>query len=758
MRICCLLFLMLVIAASCSKSPSTSSHDPIDTSIDSLLALMTVEEKAGQLSQFTSDWDVTGPTIRAGYKEDIKAGRVGSIFNAFTANYTRELQKIAIEQSRLHIPLWFGYDVIHGHRTIFPIPLGSSSSWDLKAIEESARIAASEASAEGLHWAFGPMVDIARDPRWGRVAEGGGEDTYLGSEIAKAMVKGYQGEKLGDVTSVMASVKHFAAYGAALAGRDYNTVDISERVLREVYLPPYKAAIDAGAATVMTSFNELDGVPATANKFLLTKILRNEWGFKGIVVSDYTSVMEMIPHGFVADTASATEMAINAGLDMDMQAGFFDATLPKLVKEGKVTEEVLNTAVRYVLRKKFELGLFKDPYRYSDVEREKATVMKPAYLEAARDIARKSIVLLKNENNLLPLVASKKIAVIGPLANAKREMIGSWSAAGDWTKSVTLLEGIRAKVGSKAQIVYAKGSNIDDDSTKYFAEAVRAASASEMVILAVGESAQMTGEAASRSSLDLPGVQQKLVEEIAKTGKPIVIVLMNGRPLTINWIDQHIPAVLETWFLGSQGGNAIADVLFGDYNPSGKLTITFPQNLGQVPIFYSEKNTGRPRDPDNKYTSKYLDVTNEPLYPFGYGLSYTSFDYGNITLNKKEMTGDNELMVICRVTNTGKKAGEEVVQLYIRDIVGSVTRPVKELKAFQKIMLSAGESRDIVFTINKDALSFYRQDMTFGPETGKFQVFVGGNSRDLKKADFELVEKKDSKYDFLTPVSGKRDL
>jgi beta-glucosidase len=543
-----------------------------------------------------------------------------------------------------------------------------------------------------------------------------------------------------------------------LAGRDYNTVDISERVLREVYLPPYKAAIDAGAATVMTSFNELDGVPATANKFLLTKILRNEWGFKGIVVSDYTSVMEMIPHGFVADTASATEMAINAGLDMDMQAGFFDATLPKLVKEGKVTEEVLNTAVRYVLRKKFELGLFKDPYRYSDVEREKATVMKPAYLEAARDIARKSIVLLKNENNLLPLVASKKIAVIGPLANAKREMIGSWSAAGDWTKSVTLLEGIRAKVGSKAQIVYAKGSNIDDDSTKYFAEAVRAASASEMVILAVGESAQMTGEAASRSSLDLPGVQQKLVEEIAKTGKPIVIVLMNGRPLTINWIDQHIPAVLETWFLGSQGGNAIADVLFGDYNPSGKLTITFPQNLGQVPIFYSEKNTGRPRDPDNKYTSKYLDVTNEPLYPFGYGLSYTSFDYGNITLNKKEMTGDNELMVICRVTNTGKKAGEEVVQLYIRDIVGSVTRPVKELKAFQKIMLSAGESRDIVFTINKDALSFYRQDMTFGPETGKFQVFVGGNSRDLKKADFELVEKKDSKYDFLTPVSGKRDL
>jgi beta-glucosidase len=758
MRICCLLFLMLVIAASCSKSPSTSSHDPIDTSIDSLLALMTVEEKAGQLSQFTSDWDVTGPTIRAGYKEDIKAGRVGSIFNAFTANYTRELQKIAVEQSRLHIPLLFGYDVIHGHRTIFPIPLGSSSSWDLKAIEESARIAASEASAEGLHWAFGPMVDIARDPRWGRVAEGGGEDTYLGSEIAKAMVKGYQGEKLGDVTSVMASVKHFAAYGAALAGRDYNTVDISERVLREVYLPPYKAAIDAGAATVMTSFNELDGVPATANKFLLTKILRNEWGFKGIVVSDYTSVMEMIPHGFVADTASATEMAINAGLDMDMQAGFFDATLPKLVKEGKVKEEVLNSAVRYVLRKKFELGLFKDPYRYSDVEREKATVMKPAYLEAARDIARKSIVLLKNENNLLPLVASKKIAVIGPLANAKREMIGSWSAAGDWTKSVTLLEGIRAKVGSKAQIVYAKGSNIDDDSTKYFAEAVRAASASEMVILAVGESAQMTGEAASRSSLDLPGVQQKLVEEIAKTGKPIVIVLMNGRPLTINWIDQHIPAVLETWFLGSQGGNAIADVLFGDYNPSGKLTITFPQNLGQVPIFYSEKNTGRPRDPDNKYTSKYLDVTNEPLYPFGYGLSYTSFDYGNITLNKKEMTGDNELMVICRVTNTGKKAGEEVVQLYIRDIVGSVTRPVKELKAFQKIMLSAGESRDIVFTINKDALSFYRQDMTFGPETGKFQVFVGGNSRDLKKADFELVEKKDSKYDFLTPASGKRDL
>lgn len=760
-----LLFLLLVIIGSACSKTSTTDINPIEKKIDSLLPLMTVEEKVGQLTLYTSDWDVTGPTIRAGYKEDIKSGHVGAIFNAFTAKYTRDLQKLAVEGSRLHIPLLFGYDVIHGHRTIFPIPLGLACSWDLEAVEQSARIAASEASAEGLHWAFGPMVDIARDPRWGRVAEGAGEDTYLGSEIARAMVRGYQGEKLGSLNSVMASVKHFAAYGAALAGRDYNTVDVSERALREIYLPPYKAAVDAGAATVMTSFNELDGIPASGNKFLMTDILRKEWGFTGFVVSDYTSIMEMVAHGIAADTASASALALEAGVDMDMQAGFYQAALPKLVKQGVIKESLIDAAVRNILRKKFELGLFVDPYRYSDEAREKATVMKSEFLAAARDIARKSIVLLKNaslpgqENQLLPLSKSvKKIAVIGPLANAKKEMIGSWSAAGDWAKSITLLEGIKSKVSPGTQVLYAKGSNINDDSTKYFSEAIRLATQADVVVLAVGEAAGMTGEAASRSSLDLPGVQQKLVEEIYKTGKPTIVVLMNGRPLTINWIDQHIPSILETWFLGTEAGYAIADVLFGDYNPSGKITMTFPQSVGQVPIFYNGKNTGRPRDPNNKYTSKYLDISNEPLYPFGYGLSYSSFAYGDVAVSKKEITGQTELTILCRVTNSGKVEGEEVVQLYVRDLVGSVTRPVKELKGFQKVKLAAGESKDIVFTLRADDLSFYRKDMTFGPEIGKFKVFIGGNSRDVKQAEFELVEKKQSGYDFLTPTVSKKDL
>jgi len=760
-----LLFLLIAGIISACSNASITAHDPIEKKIDSLLPLMTLEEKIGQLSLYTSDWDVTGPTMRAGYKDDIKAGKVGAIFNAYTANYTKDLQKLAVEGSRLHIPLLFGYDVIHGHRTIFPIPLGLASSWDLEAIEKSARIAATEASAEGLHWAYGPMVDIARDPRWGRIAEGAGEDTYLGCAIARVMVKGYQGEKLGQLNSVMASVKHFAAYGAALAGRDYNTVDISERTLREIYLPPYEAAVDAGAATVMTSFNEIDGVPSSGNKVLLTDILRKEWGFTGFVVSDYTSIMELIPHGFAADTASAAAEALEAGLDMDMQAGFYQAALPKLVKQGVIQEGLIDESVRRILRKKFELGLFKDPYRYSDAAREKETVMKPEFLSAAREIARKSIVLLKNggttgkEKPLLPLSASlKRIALIGPLADAKREMIGSWSAAGDWKKSVTLLEGIKSKISSGTQVIYARGCNINDDSTKYFAEAIQAASQADVVVLAVGESASMTGEAASRSTLDLPGVQEKLVEEIYKTGKPVAVVLMNGRPLTINWIDQHVSSILETWFLGTEGGYAIADVLFGDYNPSGKLTVTFPQSLGQVPIFYNAKNTGRPRDPNNKYTSKYLDISNEPLYPFGYGLSYTSFIYGDVVVSKKESQDQNEMTIICRVTNQGNKAGEEVVQFYVRDLVGSVTRPVKELKGFQKIKLAPGEFKEVTFTLHPNDLSFYRGDMSFGPEAGKFQIFVGPNSRDVKQADFELTEKTKAHYDFLLAGERKKNL
>jgi beta-glucosidase len=699
---------------------------------------MTLEEKIGQMNLLTSEWDVTGPSMRSTYKQDIKSGKVGSIFNAFTAKYTRELQEIAVNETRLHIPLFFGYDVIHGHKTIFPIPLGISSSWDLKAIEQFARISATESSAEGLHWVYSPMVDIARDPRWGRMSEGSGEDVYLGSKIATVMVKGLQGNKIGDLNSVMACVKHFAAYGAVQAGREYHTVDISERVLRETYLPPFKAAIDAGAASLMCSFNELNGIPSSGNGFLLTKILRDEWGYTGFIVSDYTSIMEMIPHGIVADTLEATALAANAGLDMDMQASFFMDKLPGLVKKGVVKEETINTAVRRILRKKFELGLFDDPYRYCNEKREKEIVMNPEFLEAARDISRKSIVLLKNENETLPLSKSiKKLAVIGPLANAKHEMIGSWFAAGDEKKSVTLLEGIQSKL-SGTKILYAKGSNINDDSTRYFAEAIRVASQSDVVVLAVGEAGMMSGEAASRSTLDLPGVQQKLVEEIYKTGKPIVIVLMNGRPLTIPWIDKNIPAILETWFLGTQAGNAIADVLFGDYNPSGKLTVTFPKSLGQVPIFYNMKNTGRPRDPKNKYSSKYLDIDNEPLYPFGYGLSYSQFTYGDISVSKKEITPSEKLTVSCKVTNTGKVAGEETVQFYIRDLVGSVTRPVKELKGFQKITLQSGETKEISFSLSNEDLSFYRRDMTWGSEAGKFEVYIGTNSRDVKKVDFAL--------------------
>ena len=583
------------------------------------------------------------------------------------------------------------------------------------------------------------MCDVARDPRWGRMAEGAGEDTFLGSRIAEARVKGIQGDGIGQLNSVMACVKHFAAYGASQAGRDYHTTDMSDRVLREIYLPPYKAAVDAGAATVMTSFNELDGIPATGNKYLMMEILRKEWKFSGFVVTDYTSIMEMIAHGIAEDTASAAALALEAGVDMDMQAGFYNDALPTLVKEGKLKEALIDDAVRRILKKKFELGLFDDPYRYSNPEREKATIMKPEYLDAARDVSRKSIVLLKNEKQLLPLPKDiKKLALIGPLANAKREMIGSWSAAGDWTKAVTLLEGIKSGVSPSTQVLVAKGCNINDDTTKYFAQAINIAKQADVVILAVGEAALMTGEAASRASLNLPGVQQKLVEEIQKTGKPVVVVLMNGRPLTIDWIDKNIPAILETWYLGTQSGYAIADVLFGEYNPSGKLPVTFPRSVGQIPIFYSMKNTGRPMNLENKYTSKYLDESNEPLYPFGYGLSYTSFTYGDITLDKNAITSDDLLTISCNVTNTGSYAGEEVVQLYIRDLVGSVTRPLKELKGFQKIMLQPGESKNVVFNLNNNDISFYRKDMTFGSEPGKFQIFIGGNSRDLKQAEFQL--------------------
>ena len=727
----------LILLSGCAQQPRKTSGQA-DDRIDSLISKMTLEEKIGQLTLFTSDNDVTGPTIRENYKEDIKAGKVGAIFNAFGAEYTRKLQEIAVKETRLGIPLLFGYDVIHGHRTIFPVPLAEAASWDMEAVERSARVAAEEASAEGLHWTFAPMCDIARDPRWGRMVEGAGEDVYLGSRVASARVKGFQGEGIGQLNSVMACVKHFAGYGAAQSGRDYHTVDISDRVLREIHLPPYKAAIDAGAATVMTSFNELDGVPATGNKYLMTTILRDEWKFEGFVVTDYTSIMEMIPHGIAEDTAAAAALALEAGVDMDMQAGFYNDKLPGLVKSGKIKESLINQAVRRILKKKFELGLFEDPYRFSDPAREKATVMKQEFLESSRDVARKSIVLLKNENQVLPLKKGvRTVAVIGPLADNRKEMIGSWAAAGDGSKAVSILEGIKAKVPN-AEILYAKGCDIEGDNTSGFGEALDIARRADVVILAVGEGAYMTGEAASRASLNIPGVQEELISQVHQTGKPTVVILSNGRPLTIDWVDKNIPAILETWFLGSQAGNAVADVLFGDYNPSGKLPVTFPRSVGQVPIFYSMKNTGRPMDPKNKYTSKYLDESNDPLYPFGYGLSYSTFTYGDVKLDKTSITGNDQVEVTCVVTNSGKYAGEEVIQLYLRDVVGSVTRPVKELKNFIKISLQPGESKEVSFTLTQKDLSFFKRDMTFGTEPGRFQVFVGGNSRDTKMVEFTL--------------------
>lgn len=727
------------IALLSSCGPLTEKPNlTIDQKVDSVLSLMTLEEKIGQLSLYTSDMDQTGAFIRKEYENDIKLGRVGAIFNAYGAAYTRKLQEMAIQNTRLKIPLLFGYDVIHGHRTIFPVPLAEAASWDLNAIEKSARIAAIEATAEGLHWTFAPMCDVTRDPRWGRIVEGAGEDTYLASLIAAARVKGFQGENLNDVNTVVATVKHFAAYGASQAGRDYHSTDMSERMLREVYLPPYKAAVDAGAMTVMTSFNDLNGIPVTASKYLMTDILRNEWGFKGFVVTDYTSIMELLHHGVAADTLDASLMSIQAGVDMDMQAGFFQTALHRLIENKMLDEALINTAVKRILKVKFVLGLFDDPYRYCSSEREKNEIMTAEMLETAQDVARKSIVLLKNEKQLLPLSKSTKtIAVIGPLAEARKELIGSWSAAGDWAKSVTLLEGINAKL-PETKIIYAQGCEITGENTQGFKAAIDAAKNAEVVILALGEAAWMSGEAASRSEIGLPGVQQQLAEAIHATGKPIVVVLMNGRPLTINWIDKNIPSILETWFLGTTTGHAIADVIFGDYNPSGKLPVTFPKNVGQIPIHYNMRNTGRPFDANNKYTSKYLDVSNEPLYPFGFGLSYTTFNYSDLSVSKNSMNVSESIMASVTLTNTGKFAGEEVVQMYIRDKVASVARPVMELKGFKKVFLQAGQSTKVEFEINTEMLSFYKADMSFGAEKGEFEIKIGGSSANTQSIAFTL--------------------
>jgi len=712
----------------------------IDQRVDSVLRLMTLDEKVGQMNQYNGPWSATGPlTNDDNLLTQIKEGKVGSMLNVTGVARTRELQDLAM-QTRLRIPLLFGQDIIHGYRTTFPIPLAEAASWDLEAIERSARIAAIEASAAGVHWTFAPMVDIARDPRWGRVMEGAGEDPYLGSLIAKARVKGFQGKGLGNTDAVMACAKHFAAYGAAVGGRDYNSVDMSLRQLHEVYLPPFKAALDAGAATFMNSFNDLNGIPATANKYLQRDILKGEWKFKGFVVSDWGSVGEMINHGYAKDNKDASMLATNAGSDMDMESRSNIQNLAQLVKEGKVKMSVVDDAVRRILRKKFEMGLFDDPYKFCNESREKEQWNNPAHLDAEKDMARKSIVLLKNENQLLPLKKAegqKKIALIGPLVRSIKEHLGFWSY--DWpddsTRITSLWDEVQKKVGGD-KLLYAKGCNINDSSKAGFDEAVSMAKDADIVIMSVGEARDMSGEAKSKSNIHLPGVQEELIKAITATGKPVVVMISAGRPLVFNWTFDHVPAILYTWWLGTKGAEAIADVLFGDYNPSGKLPMSFPGTEGQIPIYYNYYNTGRPAtsDSDRFYRSAYIDFSIYPKFAFGHGLSYTNFNYSSVTLSSKSLKGNQKLTASVIVTNTGKYDGTEVVQLYIRDMVGSVVRPVKELKGFQKIILKAGESKTVSFTITTDDLKFYNNDLKYDWESGEFEIMVGTSSKDVKTA------------------------
>jgi beta-glucosidase len=710
--------------------------------VDSVLALMTIEEKVGQLNQlsFGIGW---GPTVKSSvpdeYKNLIREGKIGSFLNALGAEFTSDLQKIAVTETRLKIPLIFGYDVIHGFKTTFPVPIGEAATWQPEMVKMSAHYQALEASAAGVHWTFSPMVDIARDPRWGRIMEGSGEDPYLGSLMAAARVQGYQGNLSED--NIIACAKHYAGYGGAEGGRDYNTADFSERTFKDIYLPPFKAAVDAGVETIMASFNEIGGIPSSSSKYLLTDILRDQWKFSGFVVSDWNSIGELINHGVASDLKQAGELAINAGLDMDMESRAYITYLADLVKEGKVSDETIDESVRKILRIKFLLGLFDNPFKYCDKEREKNTILSNEIKDAAIEVAKRSFVLLKNEGNILPLKRDfNKIALIGPLANSTSDPIGGWSAMGDSLDVVSILKGIRSYVNDRTQILYSEGCKISDMSTDGFKDAVNTAKNSDLVILCLGESRDMSGEGYCRSTLELPGVQEQLAEEIFKTGKPIVVVLMNGRPLSITWINDNIPAILETWFPGITAGNAIAQVLFGEYNPSGKLPVTFPRTVGQVPIYYNHKNTGRPGDLNNHYTSRYLDLPLTPLYPFGYGLSYSTFQYSNLKLDKNKITKNDELKIKVNVKNTSNYDGEEVIQLYVQDLVGSVTRPVKELKRFQKIFLKKGEEQTIEFTISENDLRFTATKMQFKSEPGLFNIYVGTNSEDVLSAQFELVE------------------
>ena len=720
------LILALILFVTLHPQSHSQQRQDIEQRINALLARMTLEEKLGQLQQLDGE---SNGNFRPEHRDLVRKGLLGSTLNVRGAQRTNELQRIAVEESRLKIPLLYGFDVIHGYRTILPVPLAEASSWDPAVAERSASIAAAEARSAGVHWTFAPMVDIARDARWGRIVEGSGEDPYLGGSFARARVRGFQGRDYGAPDKVLACAKHWVAYGAAEAGRDYNTTDMSERTLREIYFPPFKAAVDSGVGTLMSAFNDLNGVPASANPFTLTQVLRGEWKFDGFVVSDYTAVQELINHGLAANEKEAARLALNAGVDMEMVSRDFNQHGPDLLRSGQLSQATIDEAVRRILRIKFRLGLFEHPY--ADEARERSVISSSTNLAAARELATRSMVLLKNERETLPLSKEvKSIALIGPLADDQQDLLGSWSGDGRAGEAVTLLAGIKAKLSASTKINYAKGCDTNSDSTEGFAEAARVARDSDVVIVAVGESAGMSGEASSRSSLDLPGRQLDLIKALHATGKPMVVVLMNGRPLTINWIAENTAAILETWFAGTQGGNAIADVLFGDANPGGKLPVTFPRSVGQEPLYYNHMNTGRPPNANEKYTSKYLDVPWTPLYPFGYGLSYTQFRLSNLQLSATPIQSDGWLTVSVEIENTGKRLGDEVVQLYIRDVAASVTRPVKELKGFERITLRPGERRSIKFTLTREHLGFYNREMRFIVEPGEFKVMVGTSSAD----------------------------
>ena len=747
-------FLLLLLA---SFLKIQGQDEKMNTFINELMNKMTVDEKIGQLNLTTAGGFVTGSAVNEQTQLKLRSGSIGGMLNGFSVASMRASQDVAVKESPNHIPLLFGMDVIHGYRIIFPIPLAMSCMWDMTLIEKSARIAAQEATANGIAWTYSPMVDIARDPRWGRIAEGAGEDPWLGSQIAAALIKGYQGDDLSLNNTMMACVKHFALYGAAEAGRDYNTVDMSRIAMFNDYFPPYKAAIDAGAGSAMTAFNVVDGIPATGNHWLLTELLRNQWGFKGFVVTDYTATNEMINHG-MGDLQKVSALALKAGTDMDMVGEGFLTTLKKSLDEGLVSMKDIDLACRRVLEAKYKLGLFDDPYRYMNEERAKTELMTPENLKTAREISERSIVLLKNDKQVLPLKKAGTIAVIGPLANSKADMLGTWAMGGDPAKISTIVDGLKNIGGKAVNIVYAQGSELTDNpqlakstnplgmqgqqvtkkaaisADQLLKEALAAANKSDAIVAVLGEPSAWSGEASSLTDIGIQKVQQNLLKALLKTGKPVVLVLVNGRPMTLGWENENVSAIVETWALGTEAGNAVANVLFGNYNPSGRLTTTFPLNTGQIPLYYNHKNTGRPYDPNNKFTSKYLDSPNEPVYPFGYGLSYTSFVYGDLKLSKSKLQGDEKLIASVTVTNSGKMAGEEVVQLYIQDPEASISRPVKELKNFRKVQLQPGEKKEVSIEITTKDLMFYNSDLKYDWEPGDFIIYIGSNSRDLKPA------------------------